>query len=288
MLMEELRPDEIIASLRKVSLRHEPEKGKGTLETWVVEQLPMILSPDVAEPDYVGALEQLAIFISKNRETFHEAKGLIELRGRIEQLKIDDPTTAAVVKGLSRALNGVPAVQTVDYSKQLQGLQAELKTSPLQAWSMVKYDFRTAPAAVRQAAHAQVNRALVQDALKEKEWAPGFFSEASKLRQRLLEETGGKKLGKGELGRLRAVLNNPELGEVGPHTCEDRVLAAIIASRLGQETDLVDEQLSLLDNALRNSRDRFKRLANRLEQWGLEPEGPCCISRFRPAPRPSA
>ena len=233
--MGKLNLDKIIASLRGASLQRKPETGKARLEAWAVEQLPVILPPGVTQVSYVTALEQLAIFISQHRKSFHDKDELVDLLGRVKQLQSDDPTTQAIARRLERSLMSVEVV--------------------------------------RQIANTETNRDLINDCLRGEKWDPGFLSEASELRQSLLEDTGGAKLNESELQAISAMLDDPKLGELGPRTFEDRVLATILASRLGQDTDLVDTQLSLLETTRKRGGNRFKILANRLDQWDLQSEG---------------
>ncbi len=263
--MEELNPDQVISSLKHVSLQPEPDNGKVMLLVWVVGNLPMVLPPGVQAPDYVGALEQLAIYIQRNTKDFDKAGDLAELRARVKELK-----GTAGVEVLGRALEGVPVLKTHDYEEQVRALRK--LESPMEGiWLKASKVLRGAPKELKKEARTLFNRRILRKVLASKEWGRQYLSsEVSEVREELLRETGEPTLGNKELTALGALEKDNEALSLGPFTFEERMVTVIIAARLDLDGDEVSQQLAALDEFVdKLERQVDKRVAFR-KLWGLD------------------
>ncbi len=265
--MEELNPDQVISSLKHVSLQPEPDNEKEALLVWVVGNLPMVLPPEVRGPDYAGAIEQLAIYIQRNAKDFDKAGNLAELRARVKELK-----RTAGVEMLGRALEGVPVLKAHDYEEQVRALRK--LESPMEGiWLKASKVLRGAPKDLKKEACTLFNRQILLKVLASKKWMRQYFSsEVSEVREELLRETGEPKLGDKELTALGALEKDNEALSLGPFTFEERMVTVIIAARLDLDGDEVSQQLAALDEFVdKLERQVDKRVAFR-KLWGLDDE----------------
>lgn len=274
--MEELNPDQVISSLKHVSLRPEPDNGKEPLSEWVVGHLPMVLSPGVKVPNYVGALEQLSIYIQHNAEAFDKAGDLAELRTRIKELE-----GTAAVEQLGRALARVPVLKSLDYQEQLSMLgKSERLTEGL--WIGATRKLRGARKEIWNEARTIFNQRILERVLKSDKWEMQFLgSEVTKVREKLLRETGTNKLGEKETEALRALEKDDKALGLGPFAFEERMVAAIIAARLDLDGDETSRQLAALDELVEKlEKQKDKRVAFR-KLWGLDKEAEKVKSDFK-------